>query len=217
MMATPLASSPDIPTLADLLDRLGGISAERVRYYPLPGTASDQDVIDIEQRENRLCELVDGVLVEKPMGYRESFLACIISTLLNNFVMPRKLGIVTGSDGMIRLFPGLIRIPDVAFVSTAHLPGGRLPKEAIPTLSPDLAVEVLSKGNTRREMQRKLREYFASGTRLAWFVDLEDQTVSVYRDPENCTILAEDSVLDGEDVLPGFTMDLKSLFANLES
>jgi Uma2 family endonuclease len=216
-MATPLASSPDIPTLADLLDRLGGISAERVRYYPLPGTATDQDVIDIEQRENRLCELVDGVLVEKPMGYRESFLAGIILTLLNNFVMPRKLGIVTGSDGMIRLFPGLIRIPDVAFVSAAHLPGGRLPKEAIPTLSPDLAVEVLSKSNTRREMQRKLREYFASGTRLAWFVDLADRTVSVYRDPENCTVLHEDSVLHGEDVLPGFTMDLKSLFANLES
>jgi Uma2 family endonuclease len=216
-MATPLASSPDIPTLADLLDRLGGISAERVRYYPLPGTATDQDVIDIEQRENRLCELVDGVLVEKPMGYRESFLAGIILTLLNNFVMPRKLGIVTGSDGMIRLFPGLIRIPDVAFVSTAHLPGGRLPKEAIPTLSPDLAVEVLSKSNTRREMQRKLREYFASGTRLAWFVDLADRTVSVYHDPEHCTILAEDSLLAGEDVLPGFTLDLKSLFANLES
>ena len=57
---TLLTSSPTIPTLGDLLDRLGGIPADRVRYSPLPGTATEQDVIDIEARENRLCELVDG-------------------------------------------------------------------------------------------------------------------------------------------------------------
>jgi hypothetical protein len=67
-MSSLLKSSPDIPTLADLLDRLGGVSADRVRYYPLPGTATVADVIEIHAREKRLCELVDGVLVEKPMG-----------------------------------------------------------------------------------------------------------------------------------------------------
>ncbi|MBV8781146.1 MAG: hypothetical protein JO353_07085, partial [Phycisphaerae bacterium] len=74
-MGKLLVSSPEIPTLGDLLDRLGGIPAERVRYFPLPGTATVNDVIEIHDREKRLCELVDGVLVEKPVGLRESIIA----------------------------------------------------------------------------------------------------------------------------------------------
>ena len=62
-----------------------------VRYFPLPGTATEQDVIDIESRENRLCELVDGVLVEKPLAYMGSYVAGQILTKLNNFVEPGRL------------------------------------------------------------------------------------------------------------------------------
>jgi Uma2 family endonuclease len=212
---TLLISSPKIPTVADLLDRLGGIPADRVRYYPAPGTATEQDVIDIEARENRLCELVEGVLVEKPMSYNESFLACLIVTMLNNFVLPRKLGIVTGADGMIRLFPGLVRIPDVAFVSRQHLPNGRLPKEAIPSLVPDLAVEVLSESNTTKEMKRKRGEYFKAGVRLVWIIDPEARTAAVYTKPHRPTVLDESQSLDGGAVLPGFVFELKTLFAEL--
>ena len=104
-MSTLLISSPAIPTLGDLLERLGGIPASRVRYYLPPGPATEQDVLDIEARENIHCELVDGVLLEKPMGLEESYLALLIATLLDYFVLPRKVGIVTGADGMIRLFP----------------------------------------------------------------------------------------------------------------
>jgi hypothetical protein len=60
-MSTLLTPSPDLKTVADLLDRLGGVPAERVRFFPLPGTATEQDVIDVEAHEDRLCELVDGV------------------------------------------------------------------------------------------------------------------------------------------------------------
>ncbi|MDB5288775.1 MAG: hypothetical protein JWL69_16, partial [Phycisphaerales bacterium] len=133
---TLLASSPNILTVGDLLDRLGNVPPGRVRYYPLPGTATESDVIDIEARENRLCELVDGVLVEKAMGFNESYVALLIATALNNFVVPKNLGIVTGEAGMMRLFPGLVRIPDVAFVSRGRLPGGRLSTDPIPSLVP---------------------------------------------------------------------------------
>src|SRR6476646_2852855 len=133
-MPTLLTSSPDIATVADLLERLGGIPPERVRYYPLPGTATEADVVEIEERENRLCELIDGVLVEKPVSFRESLLAGIILTALNNFVIPRRLGVVTGADGMIKLFPGLVRIPDVAYVSRERLPDGRVPAAHITQL-----------------------------------------------------------------------------------
>ncbi len=100
--APPAASTE---TLGDLLKRLGDISPDRVRLHPAPGNATEADVIAIEARENRLFELIDGVLVEKCMGYWESYLAVRIATFLNNWVMPRNLGVVTGADGMVRLFP----------------------------------------------------------------------------------------------------------------
>jgi hypothetical protein len=63
-----------IETLADLLEQLGGIAPDRVRFRPAPGTATEKDVLAIHDREGRLCELADGVLVEKAVGLRESLL-----------------------------------------------------------------------------------------------------------------------------------------------
>ena len=64
--------TPNHRTVADLLERLGGIAAHRVLLDPMPGEATEQDVIDLHDRENRLFELVDGTLVEKVMGFDES-------------------------------------------------------------------------------------------------------------------------------------------------
>ena len=118
----------DVANLGDLLKRLGNIPAERVRLHPTPGTATEKDVLYMLDHENRLCELVDGTLVEKAVGYEESEIAGILLTFLNNFVRPRKLGIVTGADGTIRLFPGLVRMPDVAFASWACFPDRKRPR-----------------------------------------------------------------------------------------
>src|SRR5215475_6920596 len=111
-----------IDTLADLLEHLGGISPNRVRFRPVPGAATEDDMLAIHDREGRLYELVDGVLVEKAMGLRESYLAIVLSTILWNFVQLRNLGLVTGEAGMMRLMSGLVRIPDVAFISWTRLP-----------------------------------------------------------------------------------------------
>lgn len=205
-----------IETLADLLKQLGDIAPERVRFRPPPGTAREQDVLDVQAREDRLCELVDGVLVEKGMGFRESFLASVLITILWGFVKPRDLGLVTAADGTMRLAPGLVRIPDVAFISWARLPGQRLPTESIPDIAPDLAVEVLSKSNTAGEMARKRREYFTAGVQLVWFIDPEARTVAVYTAPEQPILLREADVLDGGTVLPGFALPLHELFAELD-
>src|SRR6516225_5266883 len=117
--------SPSIKTLADLLDRLGGVPLDRIRFRPYPGTATIQDVIDIERTEDRLCELVEGVLVEKAMGYHESALAAFVGGLLNAFVIPRNLGLVSGADGTMEIMPDLVRIPDVAFTNWDRFPGRR--------------------------------------------------------------------------------------------
>ena len=102
---------PTVTTLADLVERLGNVPLDRIWCHPPPGTATVEDVTRIEARENRLCELVEGVLVEKPMGFRESLLAMAFGALLREFVLRGNLGIVTGSDGMLQLFDGLVRIP----------------------------------------------------------------------------------------------------------
>ena len=133
MTAVP-ASAATIATLADLFEHLGGIATQRVRFRPAPGTATEQDVLAVHARERRLCELVDGVLVEKAMGFRESCLALALSAALRAFVRPRNLGLVSGPDGLIRLASGLIRIPDVAFISWQRIPGRRTPADPIPDL-----------------------------------------------------------------------------------
>ena len=213
-MLTPTAPAE---TVADLLAYLGDIPPARIRLHPPPGTATEQDVLDVQARTDRLCELVDGVLVEKAMGFRESFLAIALSAILWGFVKPRKLGVVTGEDGMVRLASGLVRIPDVAFVSWERLPGRRIPSAPIPALAPDLAVEVLSPGNTPGEMARKRQEYFAAGVKLVWIVDPVARTVAVYTEPEQSTVWQEDQTLAGDPVLPGFTLPLRELFAELDS
>src|SRR5262245_53917836 len=128
------ATGSSIKTLADLLDRLGGVPLDRIRFQPYPGTATVRDVIEVECKEGKLCELVEGVLVEKTVGYRESRLAVFLGGLLNAFVIPRNLGLVTGPGGTMKLAADLVRIPDVAFISWDRLPGRRAPKAPIPRL-----------------------------------------------------------------------------------
>jgi Uma2 family endonuclease len=214
---TILPASPStIETLADLLERLGGISPDRIRFHPAPGKATEEDVVAVEKRENRLCELVDGVLVEKAMGFREACLAGALLALLREFVIPRNLGLVSGADGMVRLFPGLVRIPDVAFVSWGHVPDRRMPTAPVPPLAPDLAVEVLGASNTDEEMARKRREYFAAGVLLVWLIDPESRSVAVYTSPDDVTVLSEAETLNGGAVLPGFELVLRDFFAELD-
>jgi Uma2 family endonuclease len=206
-----------IETLADLLEQLGGIAPERVRFRPAPGTATEEDVLAIRNSpERRLCELVDGVLVEKAMGFRESYLGGILTAILWPFVRQRNLGLVTGASGMMRLTAGLVRIPDAAFISWSRLPNRRVPTEPLPDVAPDLAVEVLSVGNTAREMARKRQECFAAGVQVVWEVDANTRTVEVFTAPDQSTVLHEAQTLDGGTVLPGFTLPLQELFAELD-
>lgn len=203
-------------TIADMLEALGDIPPERVLMNPPPGTATEQDAIQCEARQNRLCELVDGILVEKAVGYHESIIAGAILAMLRAFVIPKNLGCVSGSDGMMRLFPGLIRMSDVAFASWSRFPEGRLPVEPAPSIVPDIAIEVFSVSNTVGEMQRKRREYFEAGVSLVWMIDPRQRTAVVYTSPDEYTEYGESDSLTGDEVLPGFTLSLSELFAELD-
>ena len=205
-----------IKTLADLLDRLGGVPLDRIRFHPFLGTATVQDVIDIQRQEGKLCELVEGVLLEKTMGYNESSLAVFLAGLLNALVIPRNLGLVTGPDGTLQLMANLVRIPDVAFTSWDRLPGRQRPAAPVPHLAPNLAVEVLSQSNTPGEMAVKRQDYFAAGVELVWEINPDARTVAVYTSVTDITTLTAADALDGGAVLPGFTLPLRDLFAELD-
>ena len=199
---------------AEWLHALGDIPLERVVMNPPPGTATEQDLLQFVERDKRLVELIDGTLVEKPVGYDESFIASLLITALNNFVLPRKLGRVTGEAATIRMKRGRVRLPDVAFVSTERFASLPKPLPPIPSVGPDLAVEVLSKTNTKAEIDQKLKEYFESGTRLAWVIDPPTQTIAIYEGPTEAPArtLTREETLEGGDVLPGFSMPVSQLF-----
>ncbi|MFN4258748.1 MAG: Uma2 family endonuclease [Gemmataceae bacterium] len=210
------AAVAHIETIADLLEQLGDIDPRRVRLQPTPGTATEEDLLKVYARSKRPCELVDGTLVEKVMGLYESRLAIALSFFIELYLDHHNRGFTAGEAGMMRLHEGLVRSPDLSFVSWDQLPRRRIPRKPIPSLYPDLAVEVLSKSNTKKEMDRKLREYFLAGTKLVWYIDPDKRTVRVFTSASDSTLLHEKDTLDGGAVLPGFRLSIWELFARAE-
>jgi Uma2 family endonuclease len=206
-------SQPPIHTIAELLHRLGDIAPDRVRFNPAPGTAV---VSDLLKPENEGCELVEGTLVEKPVGQEESFLGFWVGMVVNQYIIAHNLGYATGEAGFYELPGGPVRGPDFSFTTWDRLPGRRRPSEPIPLGAPDLVVEVLSPSNTVAEMARKRTEYFRGGVRLVWEIDPRVRTVRVYTSETAFTDLTAADTLTGDPVLPGFTLPLAQLFAELD-
>lgn len=216
-MTTAAPSRPSPPrrfeNAEQWLAALGGVPLSRILFNPWPGTATEDDLLYMVDHEKRLCELIDGTLVEKPVGYWEGVIAARIIVLLAAYVDPRGLGVVSGADSTLKMKSGRIRLPDVSFVSNARLPQTR---EPVPTLAPDLAIEVLSESNTAAEMRMKLTEYFQTGTRLAWLVDPHTRSVAVYTSPdEPVSTVPETGNLDGGVVLPGLQIHVADMFLNV--
>jgi Uma2 family endonuclease len=210
------AVETDLSSVGDVLQGLGGIPPNRVKWLPTPGTATVRDVVRLLNKTDRLYELVDGTLVEKAVGAPESFVAVEVSFLLKAWNREHgNPGMVLGADGPMKLMEKLVRIPDVSFTNWDRVPGRQVPRDPVPDLAPDLAVEVLSEGNTPAEMERKLKEYFLSEVRLVWYIDPRKRTVQVYTSPEDAEELGEGDTLDGGDVLPGFSVPVASLFDQL--
>lgn len=203
---------------AEWLHALGDVPPNRIVMDPWPGTATEADLISNVEGD-RLVELLDGTLVEKPVGSYESLIAMYLSVALVNFTRPRKLGVVYGPDCMMKMASGRVRLPDVTFVSRDDLPGGVAPKSPIAALPPTLAVEIVSEGNTAGEMRQKLKEYFDSGSRLVWMIYPKTKTVAVFEQSrdEPTRTLSEADTLEGGAVLPGFSIPVAEIFEPLSS
>ena len=212
----PASADPQhIAMLDDLLERLGNIPVRRICLNPPPGKATEKDVIRIQDRTNRNFELVEGTLVEKPVSQLESSLTIDLAFYLRSYLRDNPIGYLTGPDGGMRVMKKLIRMPDISFIAWDQLPVPERSTEKFVPVSPALAVEILSESNTKLEMQRKRKEYFLGGTRLIWIVDPVSRTVEVWTSPDHCQTLTEADALDGGQVLPGFQVALREVFANL--
>ena len=209
---TPSPAFPMHWTLEDLQEHLGGIPARRILLFPLSGTATEADALWLDDHEDRICELVDGVLVEKDRSFYESTLAVQLNYLLTAFLETNNFAVVSGADGQIRLLPTKMRVPDRAFISWESFPGGKLPGDLVCRTVPDLVVEVLSKGNSKKEMELKLAEYFESGERLVWYIDPKPRTARNYTARDQMTEINVEGHLEAGGVLPGFSLRLGELF-----
>lgn len=209
-MSVALPPTPTALSAEDVVARFGPIPLWRIRTTPYPAT--EEDVLRILDHEDRACELIDGILVEKDAAADSSLIGAYLLTMMNIFVLRRKIGFVLGEQGLLRLSVGRLRAPDVSFIRKDQTPDGSFPSTPVPDLYPTLAVEVLSPGNTAREMNEKLDDYFASGCELAWLVDPASKTVRVFASRGQERTLRIGDVLDGGAVLPGFSVPVGEIF-----
>lgn len=208
--------SPQFETFGELQAALGNIPPDRIRMVPPPGTATKRDLLKHHERGRGLFELVDGTLVEKPMGSPESHVETELIWLIREFLTNNDIGFLYSPSALIEIMPKLVRGPDVSFVPWTKRSERTVPREPISNLIPDLVVEVLSPGNTVDEMQRKLKEYLAGGVREVWLIDPRSITATIHTSPDESTLIDESGTLDGGEVLPGFRAPLAKLFERLE-
>ncbi len=159
---------------------------------------------------------MDGTLVQKTGGFYESQLTMLLGCFILEYLHTTRIGMLLGTGGTLEILPGLVRAADVSYIPWSRFPNGNLPKEPAPELVPDLAAEVLSERNSAAEMKRKRREYFDAGVQLVWIIDPRTHTANVYTAPEKPTFIDRGGVLNGGEVLPGFTLPLAELFARAE-
>jgi Uma2 family endonuclease len=206
------SSDTGYPTLANIWLRAGQVPLDRILMNPAPGTATEDDAADSRHKLNINCELVNGILVAKTMGWYESQLALALSYFLHQYLDKHPIGVIAGEDGPCRTIALNVRKPDVTFVSLDRFPERKLPRRKVLPIAPDLAVEILSEGNTSAEMELKLKEYFAAGVKAVWYIEPEFQSVRVFTAVDKYEDIASSGVLRGGDVLPGFELPLARLF-----
>jgi Uma2 family endonuclease len=124
-----------------------------------------------------------------------------------------KLGICFDSSTCFKLPSGANRSPDVAWIAQARWDTlTAKEKEIFPPISPDFVLELMSPSDTLPETQAKLREYLENGVRLGWLIDRKTRRVEIYRLGQPVEVLENPTQLSGEDVLPGFVLDLATVW-----
>ncbi len=157
-------------------------------------------------------EIIHGEMIVSPAGSEHGAIIMAIAGPLHVYVVRKQLGQVLDGQTGCRMSSGDLLSPDVSFVSAARWEAHRKSKEVFFPGGPDLAVEVLSPDDSLRILKKKILQYFTEGTRLAWVVHPRKRCVTVYHAPTSADILTVDDALDGEHVVPGFSLKIAHLF-----
>jgi Uma2 family endonuclease len=160
-------------------------------------------------------EVVDGELVMSPKNNFEHENICFrLSIAMQAFNEQHNLGVILGSSAGFWMHNRNCRAPDVSFITKARLRavGFTTRTRRFFPGAPDLAVEVLSPNTSRREMNDRLRDFFSSGTQIAWLINPELETVEVCYALDNRKLIGPGAELDGEHLMPGFRFPLADLF-----
>ncbi len=159
-------------------------------------------------------ELVRGELRKmSPPGIRHAQIVGNLAQALGVFVKANRLGIMLAGDPGFTLArnPDIVLAPDVGFVRADRLTAG------VPVGfwqgAPDLAVEVISPGDTVHEVEEKVADWLTLGCRMVVIVSDKKRTVTVHRPGQSPRFLSGNEILDGEDVVPGFRLPLTDIFA----
>jgi Uma2 family endonuclease len=171
-------------------------------------TITDEELLRLPKDRSKY-EVVDGELRMRPAGLRHERIVARLIRLLGQFVEERRLGDVLGSNLLYVLPSGNKRAPDVSFVAAGRPEPFR--NAAFPKLAPDLAVEVISPGDSPRQVLDRFGEYLQAGVRIVWVIDPEGKTASIYRTLTDVRNVEESGSLDAGDVLPGFQCSLSEL------
>lgn len=190
--------------------------AEVVPGSPYPMTV--QDLLEWPEGDGYRYELVEGALVRMAgSGNEATTIALAVASELRAHAVPRRLGVVTGADGVYK-FPGAETglVPDAGYYSAERRVLISDRTKPLP-FAPDLAVEVASPEQRPGELAAKARLYLSGGTRLVWVVWPASGHIDVWRQGHSggpaATLNTGDS-LDGEDVVPGFALPVDIVFAD---
>ena len=139
-----------------------------------------------------------------------------LSFLLDSFVRQHRLGRVfnDGVGFVLVALPRTVRNPDLSFVNAQRLPAGGI-RRGLLRMAPDLCVEILSPDETASELQEKIDDFLAAGTSLIWVIDPERRTARVVTPHQPPRRIAAGDILDGGDVIPGFSCPVSELFDGL--
>jgi Uma2 family endonuclease len=179
--------------------------------------ATPPEVVDEGPDLENGFEWIDGQVVEKPMGLESSHVGTTLSRVLGTHVAPNNLGFVFNTEAGYRISVGSsrrVRKPDVSFVARGRFPDNRLPR-GNSTIAPDLAVEVISPNDVAEDIEQRITDFLSVGTRLFWIIYPATRSVWVLRRDGSAARLTEAQELSGEDVIPGFSCPIATLFAGL--
>jgi Uma2 family endonuclease len=160
-------------------------------------------------------ELLRGTVVSEPSPNRtHGRTVARLAALIEPFVRARRLGVVYAADTgfVLARNPDTVRGPDVAFVSEARERRAGAKQPYFPG-APDLAIEVVSPSDRTKEILGKVSDYLSAGSRMVWVVDPASEAVQVFRSPFQPRRLASEDLIEGEDVLPGFSIAVAQIFS----